>query len=565
MIDYLCNWALRDRIKGLIVDALLDMTREERLPAGVEDASFTVEKPRDPEHGDLASNVALVLGSRCKMSPREVAGQLKDVLEPVVRRDDYLETVEIAGPGFMNFRFAERYLSELLLSIGASRQGYGDWDWGEEKKVLVEFVSANPTGPLVLVQARSAALGDILCRLLSAVGYRASSEYYVNDAGRQVEKLGVSMQCRVRELTGEGEGSIPEDGYPGEYVRDLAREYLAEHGPEGDARRMGEFAVERLLQQHQDLLQRYGVEFDRWYRESEIRSRGEAEKVLEILRHRGYAYDEEGAVWLRATEFGDDKDRVLVKSDGSYTYLLPDLAYHRDKLERGFEWLIDILGPDHHGYVQRMRAGLDALGYDGESLEVVLSQWVRLLQGGEEISMSKRAGTFITMEELLEEVGVDAARFFFVMRSPSSPLDFDMDLAREQSSENPVYYAQYAHARICSVMREADGGEAADIMSRIREPEQLAAGLGHPSELALVRLLGDFPEEVLWAARSLEPQRVASYILDLAGAFHVFYTRCRILGEDPGVSAARLYLVDCCRLILARALDLLGVAAPRRM
>ncbi len=564
MTDYLCNSTMRDQIGGQVEDCLRDMIADGHLPPGVDEMAFNVEKPKDPEHGDFASNAALVIGNACDMSPRRLGEELKESLEPRVREAEYLQAVEVAGPGFLNFHLSNRYLVDLLLSMRKSRQTYGNWKYGQGRKVLVEFVSANPTGPLVLVQARSAALGDVLCRLLSAAGYEAESEYYVNDAGRQVEKLGESMQCRVRELTGEGDGTVPEDGYPGEYVRDLAQEYLDERGSDGELREMGRFAIERLLRQHRELLSRYGVEFDRWYRESQIREQGGAVRVLDTLRQRGYSYEDEGALWLRATEFGDDKDRVLVKSDGSYTYLLPDLAYHRDKLERGFDWLIDILGPDHHGYVGRMRAGLHALGLDGNALTVLISQWVRLLQGGEEVSMSKRAGTFITMEELLDEVGVDAARFFFVMRSPSSPLDFDMDLAREQSSENPVYYAQYAHARICSVLREA-GDECTEMLARADDPTVLESGLAHPSEFALIRRLGDFPQEVLWAAEGLEPQRVASYILDLASVFHVFYTECRILGEAPEVSAARLYLAECSRMVLARALQLLGVEAPVRM
>lgn len=557
----LSNLSMRDRVAGLVSEALQGLVTGGALPEGAGEISFTVEKPRDPDHGDLATNAALVLGSTARTSPREIAENLCAALEPRIAGDDHLSSVEVAGPGFINFSFSHRYLVDLLVEISQRGDSYGKWDRGGGRRILVEFVSANPTGPLVVVQARSAALGDVLCRLLRHAGHDARSEYYVNDAGRQVQKLGLSMSYRLRQLQGE-DVHVPEDAYPGEYVLDLARRYVAEHGDrEASLDELGEYAATQLVGQARALLDRYRVKFDHWYRESEVREQGGPEEVLRLLEERGYLYEEDGAVWLRSSEFGDDKDRVLVKSDGSYTYLLPDLAYHKNKMDRGFEWLIDILGPDHHGYVARMQAGLSAMGYPEDSLTVLLSQWVRLLRGGEEISMSKRAGTFIPMEELLDDVGVDAARFFFVMRSPSSPLDFDLDLARAQSSENPVYYAQYAHARICSVLQEAESrGMGLEPVT----PEILGV-LDHHRERALMRTLGDFPGEVLQSAESLEPQRIASYVLELASHFHLFYTDCRIVGDDPDLSRARLALARACRQVLASALRLLGVEAPKRM
>ncbi len=560
MTTVLSNWSMQEKFGDIVGQAVQTLVSEGRLPGESLERPVIVEKPRDPDHGDLATNAALVLAGLARCSPRKLAEQLCRVMGPQIEGSRHFDCLEIAGPGFVNLRFSDAYLYDLVAAIDAE-DSYGSWDTGGGRRVLVEFVSANPTGPLVVVQARSAALGDVMRRLLRRIGYDADSEYYVNDVGGQINRLGLSMECRVRELKGE-DVSLPGDAYPGEYVMDLARRYLQTCGDQGMSREvLGRFAAEELIREQRELLKRYGVEFDRWYRESEVRAQGGPERVLGLLRERGHLYDEDGAVWLRSTAFGDDKDRVLVKSDGSFTYFMPDLAYHLDKLERGYEWLIDILGPDHHGYVARMQAGLRALGYPGDVLCVLLSQWVRLLSDGTEMSMSKRAGTFVPMEELLDEVGTDAARFFFVMRSPSSPLDFDLELAKAQSSDNPVYYAQYAHARISGIMSEAE--------RRGIEPDADRGAslhvLEHPREHQLIRFLGDFPGEVLQAGENLEPQRIASYVLDLAASFHIFYTECRILSSDARMTVARLHLVRACQKVLASALDLLGVDAPDRM
>ncbi len=560
--EVLSNWKMQEEFADIVRQAVQSLVSEGCLPEETLEKPIIVEKPRDPDHGDLATNAALVLAGPARRSPRKVAEELCRAMGPQIEGSRHFHSLEIAGPGFVNLRFSDAYLYDLLAVITEDDR-YGSWERGGGRRVLVEFVSANPTGPLLVVQARSAALGDVLVRLLRRIGYDANSEYYVNDAGGQLDKLGLSMQIRVQELSGE-DVTLPEDAYPGDYVRDLAQLYLQRHGDDGEMSReiLGRFAAEELIKEQRQMLQRYGVQFDRWYRESEIRAQGGPERILALLGERGYLYDLDGAVWLRSTAFGDDKDRVLVKSDGSFTYLVPDLAYHLDKLERGYEWLIDILGPDHHGYVARMQAGLCALGYPEDVLHVLISQWVRLLSGGKEISMSKRAGTFVPMEELLDDVGKDAARFFFVMRSPSSPLDFDLDLARAQSSDNPVYYAQYAHARISGIMVEADRRGLGQGVDRFTE---CLSVLNHPREHQLIRLLGDYPGEVLQAGESLEPQRIAAYVLDLAAAFHVFYTDCRILGSDERMTAARLILARGCQKILADALGLMGVDAPKRM
>ncbi|MBX6378456.1 MAG: arginine--tRNA ligase, partial [Clostridia bacterium] len=434
-------------------------------------------------------------------------------------------------------------------------------------RVLVEFVSANPTGPLNVVNARAAAFGDALVRVLNAAGYRAEREYYVNDAGRQFANLALAMEVRLRQLLGEDIG-LPEGAYPGAYVIDLARAFLAEHGadvlnlPAAERReRLGRFAVDRIVAGQRATLEAYGVHFDRWVRESAVRAAGEPERVLALLREAGHVYERDGAVWFRATAFGDDQDRVLVRQNGEATYFLPDVAYHLDKFRRDYDLCIDIWGQDHHGYVARMKAALSALGIDPARLEVLLTQIVRLLRGGQVVKMSKRGGEFVTMDELLEDVGRDAARFFFLMRTLDSHLDFDLDLAVRQSEDNPVYYVQYAHARICSILRQ--GAERG-----VAPPPPGTADLtllADPSEEAVVRLVARFPAEVAEAAEGRAPHRLTAYCRELATAFHAFYARCRVLGEDPDLTTARLALVDAVRQVLANALELLGVSAPERM
>ncbi len=571
--ERLSNRWMRQYIRGNICNALQAMVDEGHLPDNLDRGSFTVERPRDPSHGDAATNAALVYGQVTGESPRSIGEKLCEHLAQFVDESEYLDSVDVAGPGFVNFQVSDGFRLAMLSDIRCSGSEYGTVDLGDNRKVVVEFVSANPTGPLVVVQARAAVLGDVVCNLLDKTGWSVQREYYVNDSGGQVRALGLSMEVRLRQLKGE-DLEFPEEGYPGDYVWDLAEKFELRHP--ADAERiwqlsdnqrqelLGRFAAEEILKQHQDLLERYGVKFDRWYKESEIRQKDGPQKVIKQLRDVGYAYEKEGAVWLKASDFTDDRDRVLVKSNGAFTYLLPDLAYHKDKLERGFERMIDVLGPDHHGHVPGLRAGLAALGLDSEALEVLISQWVRLLRDGEEISMSKRQGTFITMEELLDEVGRDAARFLFIMKSSSSPVDFDLELAKSQSEENPVYYAQYAHARICSIFSQAEqqGYE-------VPGPAQLSSGgltvLEEDAEHQLIKKLGDFPDVISESAGNLEPHRLANYVLELAAKFHNFYTHCRVLSADKKLSQARLYLCAGCREILAASLNILGVEPVEQM
>jgi len=530
----------------------------EKLP------EIELELPKEKEHGDLASNLALVLARQAKKAPRAVAESL---LRHFSSAGTWVERVEVAGPGFINFFLDPGWLYLVPRLIEEQGEGYGRTDVGQGQKVMVEFVSANPTGPLVLVSARAAAVGDTLANLLDWAGFQVHREFYINDAGNQVGRLAQSLEIRLRQQLGE-ELPFPEDGYPGEYLIDLARQLLEEEGarvldlPEDERRRqLADYAVTKLVAEQKKDLEEYGVNFDRWFSERSLHETGAVREVIEILQARGLTYEQDGALWFKSTAFGDDKDRVLVKGDGEYTYFVPDIAYHLNKYRRGFDRVIDLLGPDHHGYLGRLRAAVQALGYPGDSLEIMIVQLVRLVRQGQAVRMSKRRGEFVTMEELVSEVGKDAARFFFLLRSADSPMDFDLDLAQLQGNENPVFYVQYAHARIASLLRQAQ--ELGVVV-----PAAAATDLGllaSEEEKNLLKKLAEFPEEVLEAALAREPHRMTRYLLELAGLFHYFYTRHRVLGEKPEVMAARLVLAKATGQVLRNALGLIGVTAPERM
>ncbi len=529
-----------------------------------------LEVPRERAHGDFATNAALALAGSAGIPPRTIAERI--VAELNLDSGSIVDAVEIAGPGFINFRLKPGWLEDVVRAVLEEGEAYGNSNYGQGQKVLLEFVSANPTGPLVIANARAAAVGDSLCRIMNAAGYEAASEYYINDAGNQVLNLGKAMEVRCWQLLGE-ERELPPEAYPGEYVIDTAKKLIEERGsdatrdllnspPEQERLRiLGQFAVSDILEGQREALSRYGVEFDRWVSEQSIRDANGPQRVVQLLKQQGYTYEDQGAVWFRSTEFGDDKDRVVVKSDGEYTYVVPDAAYHLDKFERGFEQLINLWGPDHHGYIPRLTAALKALGYRGDQLKILIVQWVRLIRDGQVVRMSKRGGDFITMDELLEEVGTDAARFFFLMRSPDTHMDFDLNLATLESNENPVYYVQYAHARIASLLNEAQERGA----PMPREGTLRLALLIHEKEDALMRLFAEFPEEVAQAASALEPHRITNYARELATAFHGFYTDCRVLGNDDDLTRARLALCLATQLILQRTLTLLGVSAPEKM
>ncbi len=579
--------AVREELRRGLVRACAAAAAAGELPGleGAELPPFTVEVPRERGHGDFASNLALVLAGRLGRRPREVAAALAARFGAATAP---VERVEVAGPGFLNFFLAPGWLAPVVEAVLSQGPAYGRSEGGRGRRVQVEFVSANPTGPLNVVNARAAAYGDALAACLEAAGYAVEREYYVNDAGNQFALLGVAMEVRCRQLLGQ-EVELPEGAYPGEYVVDLAREYLA--GPGGEAARrvllgsgavpagsdagglaalreeLARFAVERIVAGQEASLRRYGVVYDRWVRESALRAAGAPERALARLREAGCVYERDGAVWFRATAFGDEQDRVLVRQNGEYTYFLVDVAYHLDKFERGFDRVIDIWGQDHHGYVPRLRAALQALGVEPGRLEVLLNQMVRLVRGGEVVRMSKRRGEFVTMDELVDDVGRDAARFLFLMRSLDSHMDFDLDLARLQAAENPVYYVQYAHARICSILRQPEARVLLAPAGGAAEAARAAAAtlLREPAEVELLRKLAEFPGEVAAAAEAREPHRLTAYARDLATLFHSFYTQCRVLVPERELALARLALVAAARQVLANALALLGVSAPERM
>ena len=552
-------------------------------------ARLELSIPRESAHGDWTTNLALLIAREVGRSPRAVA----DALAAAFPRDPAtFAGVEVAGPGFVNFRYSQVFLDRLPGLIQDASGGFGSSAGGAGDRVLVEYVSANPTGPLNVVSARAAAVGATLVRLLRATGGAAAGEFYVNDAGRQVDLLGESVAARFAEAAGV-ERAFPADGYEGDYVREIAASLPAEQARMelGSADRgvawFRDQALEQMVHEQRRDLEEYGAEFARWFRESELHRSGAVTETLRALEARGMTYrarlpevdrtagtapeggpgeaaaELEEATYLRTGSFGDDKDRVIVRSNGSPTYLLPDLAYHRDKRARGYRVAIDLWGPDHHAYVTTMKAALAALGLESEFLEVLIVQQVNLWQTGadgqrEQVKMSKRRGRLVTLRDLVEDIGADCARFFFLMRSTNAHLDFDLDVARRQNDENPAFYVQYAHARIASILRyAAERG--------LRPADRDAVRLAAPEEVALARRLAGFPELVRGAAAAREPHRLPAYLVETAAEFHRFYHACRVVGEDDAVTRGRLLLAGAARTVLANGLALMGVSAPERM
>ncbi len=555
---------MKARIKRELLRALKRAQDLGRLPTvDVDEQFFTLEEPRQAAHGDLATNMAMQLARVMRTAPREIA---QAVVEELGNGGGLFTKVEIAGPGFINFFITPEAWMEVLPRIMREGPDYGRGDWGGGKKVLVEFVSANPTGPLHVGHGRGAAVGDVLVRLMRFSGFDVTSEYYINDAGRQMQVLGRSVLLRARELMGE-EVSLPEDHYQGGYIIELARELLdsqwgkglIQRGEEG-IEEIAQWAAGRIMEQIKDDLKAFRVEFDSFQSEKALRAKGEVEKALGELAGRGFIYDAEGAVWFRSSNFGDEKDRVVRRSNGELTYFATDIAYHHQKFLRGYEELVDIWGADHHGYVPRLKAAMQALGHDPQQLKVMLVQMVSLVRGGEPVAMSTRAGQFVTLREVVEEVGADAARFIFLTRRCDAQLEFDLALAREKSMDNPVYYVQYAHTRVASVMRKATQRGLSP-----RVEAFVASALGEKDELALAKSLSRFPEEVHEAAANLEPHRVCYYLQELAGQFHSYYNATRILVDDPVVANARLVLAAAVGQVLRTGLELMGVEAPESM
>lgn len=523
---------------------------------------ISLERPKQEELGDLSTPLAMSLSKPLRMAPRKIAEILLQNLE---LDPDYIEKTEIAGPGFINFYYAKPCLQKAVLEIIRDGERYGCSDMGQGRKIQLEFVSANPTGPLNIVSARAAAVGDVLTSCYRTAGYDARREFYVNDAGRQIRLLGVSLSARYMTELGHPE-EVPEEGYHGAYLLDLAREIVARDGDrhgklaaDDRAALFSQMALEYMLQRQKASLDKYRVVYDLWFRESTLREANAQEHILRKMADAGYTYEHEGALWFRSSQFGDEKDRVLITQNGEPTYFLIDVAYHQDKYERGFEKVIDFWGPDHHGYIDRMRAAVMALGHPKESFEVSIIQQVNLLRSGQTVKMSKRAGEIIEMDELIEEVGVDAARFYFVDRRISQPMDFDIDLAKKQSDENPVFYVQYAHARICNILRYAEEQGVA-----VPEAADTSA-LGNAQEVQVIKKLLEFPDVVQRVVLNTEPHRISNYVQEVATAFHRFYHEHRVVTEDQSLTLARLMLAKAARQVLANGFKLLGISAPENM
>jgi arginyl-tRNA synthetase len=516
----------------------------------------TLERPPQAELGDYSSNAAMLLAAPLGESPRAVAERLCAELERELGAEGSLERVEVAGPGFVNLFLSDAWYRRAMASLAAAGERLGPAPTASPERVLVEFVSANPTGPLHVGGGRHAAYGDSLVRLLEAVGHEVEREYYVNDAGGQIDRFAASIAARMR-----GE-EPPEDGYRGEDVAELAQRLAAEGLDPADAEALGRRGVEAVVEAVSSTLDRFGVRFDTWFSERDLYARGEVEEALARLDEGGHTYYSEEALWLRTTTFGDDKDRVLVRANGEPTYLAADAAYHWDKLERGFGRLIDVLGADHHGYVPRLRATIAALGADPERFEALIMRLVHIVEGGERAQMSKRSGDFVALDELLDDIGVDATRWFMLWRSHDTPVDLDLELARRQSNDNPVYYVQYAHARIASILRKAGDG-AAEVAAGEEAPGAPAL---EPAERELVKRLLEFPEEVREAAARRAPHRICTYSTAVAADFHAFYRDCQVVGaEGEGVERSRLALCLQAKRTIAGALGLLGISAPERM
>lgn len=551
---------VKEQISREIKNSLEKAKKEGKL-SYVDLPDYVIETPREKAHGDFATNVALLLSKEAKMSPRAIALLIVENYED---NEKLIEKMDIAGPGFINFYLNNERMYEALPVVIKEDESYGRSNFGKGEKVQVEFVSANPTGLLHMGNARGAALGDTLSNLLAAAGYEVTREFYINDAGNQIENFGKSLEARYLELLGQ-EVSFPEEGYHGEDIIVTVKNIIDEVGGKYlnmDEKLRREFLIQKALAEKINAiksdLSRFGVEYDVWFSEQSLHDGGAINKTLQELKEREYIYEKEGALWFKTTLFGEEKDEVIVRSNGLPTYFAADIAYHMNKFERGFQKVINIWGADHHGHVARMKGAMGALGYEPERLQVILMQLVRLFSGGEAVRMSKRSGQYITLSELIDEVGKDAARYFFVMRSSDSHLDFNLDLAKEESSENPVYYVQYAHARINSILKafSHDMPTVEEVDFRLLQED---------AEIELIKKIAALPEEITGAAVSMEPHRMTRYAHELASLFHSFYNSCRVLTDDDELKKARILLVDAVRITLRNVLGLLGVSAPERM
>lgn len=557
----------------------LNLALEKLKAKGHLDPSFQpkilLDNTKDKAHGDLASNLALMAAKPAKMPPRQLAELLVQLLTAEVEFNQQVSKVEIAGPGFINFFMSTQALTSVVTEILEKQEFYGTHNAGEGKKVQVEFVSANPTGPLHIGHGRGAAIGDILCRLLTANGYEVTREFYYNDAGQQINNLALSVQARAKGLT-PASREWPEDGYQGEYIQDLAQAFLAKQTVTADDQEvtatgdvenledLRKFAVAYLRREQDQDLKAFDVNFDVYYLESSLYADGSVEKIVNKLIENGHTYEEGGALWLKTTAFGDDKDRVMRKTDGGYTYFVPDVAYHLNKWQRGFQYVINEQGADHHSTITRVRAGLQALnaGIPENWPSYVLHQMVTVMRGGEEVKISKRAGSYLTLRELIDEVGQDATRYFLASRSPSTQLTFDIDLALAQTNDNPVYYIQYAHARLASVLRRA---QEANACPKLEADQDNLSLLTSEQEEQLLNSLARYPEVIAQAAKQLEPQQLANYLRELAAAVHSWYNADQCLVEDVKLRSARLLLALAAKQVVANGLGLMGLSSPNKM
>jgi arginyl-tRNA synthetase len=554
---------LREKLRADLEQAVEKAMASGDLPR-LDIPPIAIDTPPDPKFGDYATNLAMLLAAEAKMAPKDVAGAISRHLE-----SDLVEKTQTAGPGFLNLFVQKDQIGMAAAEILAQAEDYGRSDSGQGKRVQVEFVSVNPNGPITVASGWGGAIGDVLASLLTWAGHSVEREYYVNDAvgSTQMYLFCESVISRYMQAFGR-EYTFPENGYPGQYVTDLALEIKSDYGdrfvemdPDERHREITEIAIERMVDSQRRDLEAFGIRYDVWFSERSLFDSGAVDRALATLEERGYAYDSEGAKWLRTTEFGDDQDRPIVRRTGEPTYLLGDLAYHVDKLKRGFDLVLDVWGPDHQGHVRPTMAGIEAVGLDPKRIEILIHSNVRLKRGGEVVTMGKRTGDIIALSEVVGEVGKDAARFMYLTRSADAPLDFDLDLAKAQSDENPVYYVQYAHARICSILRTAQ--ERGAPLPTVEDAD--LSILTDDAEQKLIKRLDDFPAEVRDAAGAREPHRMTRYAMGLATDFHAFYTVCRVLGDDPERTKARLLLVEATRTVLRNVLAILGVTAPERM
>lgn len=546
---------LKQEIEAAILKA--ELAKKEELP------NIILEKPKDKQHGDFASNIAMQLARIAKKAPKLIA---EDIVANLDLSTAAIEKVDIAGPGFINFYMKSDFLGDIIPTILAAGDDYGKTEYGKGKKVQVEFVSVNPTGSLHLGHARGAAYGDALSSVLEAAGFDVDREYYINDAGNQIDNLALSIEARYFQALGQ-DVDMPEDGYHGPDIIEIGQQIAQEDGDkwvhtskEERIAYFKEYGLKTLLGKIEKDLADFRVFFDNWFSERSLYQSNEITDALDILREKNFVYEKDGATWLRSTEFGDDKDRVLIKQDGSYTYLTPDIAYHKNKIDRGYDKLINVWGADHHGYITRMHAAIQGMGYPKDILEVKIIQMVNLLEKGETLRMSKRKGNAVTLRELMDEVGVDAVRYYFVTRSNDSQLDFDTELARSQSNDNPVYYVQYAHARICTMLKQAE--KLGIDLNADYDPSLLI----EEKEVDLLKKLGEFPQVITNAAKKHTPHMVTQYVFDLASLLHSFYNAVKVLDQEhEELTHARIALVKAVRITLANGLRIIGVSAPEKM